>query len=420
MSQQTCQLQSLQNLCIGFVARNLSKVDSLVGFPSIVGRKIWNEFMKIQGVEGKGKTKEAAGKVTAKAINKTTQKKEERSIAGKNPKTKTTPRLLSDASVATAGAEGKVIAATGRIAAVAGKVTQDEMPAILAVFADAYETEFLESLRLRDNLLMINEHEESLLPLIRFATKIDLQGCLLGDTHDLLRAIGKECNRLEILNLTRNQLTNRGLRTLFGMDQESGCPVRTLVLADNPGINAKGLQRYALNSEHLKAVTISVSKNSLAETVDAMKANRFYSAAAEARAAAFYEPFENSGWAAPLLKNWEMAAKQRTEDIRKARAAAAAATILKTFKTGRAAIDFYGGGERRKLVQQENATAFNVRKNDRSTQTTVTFKRTIASDVTKCETLPMTSSSPPKKRRKLQLSDEDDCEFDALKQLYAS
>ena len=76
---------------------------------------------------------------------------------------------------------------------------------------DAYGQEFLSSAKL-GRLQVINNYELEINLLLTCVTDLDLSGCHLGDFHDLLYHIGKELKALATLDLTGNNLTNKGLR----------------------------------------------------------------------------------------------------------------------------------------------------------------------------------------------------------------
>ena len=85
------------------------------------------------------------------------------------------------------------------------------LQAVLTLFVNAYGSEFLSSARLR-RLDVVNNYEDELSVLLTHVTALDLTGCLLGDFHDLVYHIGRGLKSLEFLNLSHNNLTNRGLR----------------------------------------------------------------------------------------------------------------------------------------------------------------------------------------------------------------
>ena len=63
-----------------------------------------------------------------------------------------------------------------------------------------------------NRLEVVNNYEVELGILLTHVTALDLTGCLLGDCHDLVYHIGQKLKALEFLNLSQNDLTNKGLR----------------------------------------------------------------------------------------------------------------------------------------------------------------------------------------------------------------
>lgn len=61
----------------------------------------------------------------------------------------------------------------------------------LQLFVSAYEAVVLSSLCLRGSLLLINEYTDPLISLSKYVEHLDLTGCHLGDTHEVIAAISQ-------------------------------------------------------------------------------------------------------------------------------------------------------------------------------------------------------------------------------------
>ena len=116
---------------------------------------------------------------------------------------------------------------------------------------------------MRNSLSLINNYEAELRLLLTHVTDLDLSGCGLGDFHDLVYYVGKEMRSLLNLSLAENGLTNRGLRSLFGVDGDGCSNVTALNVRSNLGITPEGLKKYVLLSKTkaLQQVSVSIQRD---------------------------------------------------------------------------------------------------------------------------------------------------------------
>ena len=181
-------------------------------------------------------------------------------------------------------------------------VLSGELLKVIELFVESYPSEFLPEAKL-NFLDVINDFEDPLVIALRNVVKLDLSGCQLGDSHHLLRAVGLECKKLEFLNLTNNRLSNRGLRSLFGIKQSSDCRLRRLVISSNLGITFDGLRKYVFPCRTLRSITMSVPGDS--KIVNEMESAQFHVVNTLDVDTVICE-----GWAAKLIDLWDLTSVQ--------------------------------------------------------------------------------------------------------------
>ena len=192
--------------------------------------------------------------------------------------------------------------------------------------------------------------------------------------------------------MERSNLSNRGLRTLFGVGQSSQCTVRDLVVCGNPDIDANGLAKYATQSKHLKMIVYSIYDASRIKSDTAtMKRNSF-------KLKSNTKPQVNihtTGWAANAINDWHTrSVRNQHQNQQKAKEV----TSLKA--------KFYGQKQISRPTSRYSAAQFN------GTSCDLTFERIPCQSVrASCNTLPPNSKRP-------RLIDSEDLEFEAIKQLY--
>jgi len=89
----------------------------------------------------------------------------------------------------------------------------DKTKKSIEIFCDAYPNSFLTECKL-SNMLMINNYELCLPSILTPTVKLDLSCCQLDDEHDLLGQL-IHLTRLEVLSLSENLLTDKGLRRIL-------------------------------------------------------------------------------------------------------------------------------------------------------------------------------------------------------------
>ena len=78
----------------------------------------------------------------------------------------------------------------------------------------------MEKCKLSD-LFVINNYEEQIKVLFENCTVLDLSGCDLDETHDILVEMPSICQKLTYLNLANNKLSSKSLRLMFGVPPET-------------------------------------------------------------------------------------------------------------------------------------------------------------------------------------------------------
>ncbi len=172
---------------------------------------------------------------------------------------------------------------------------------ILETFNLAYPHEMLKECKLSD-IFVINNYEEEIKVALRNCIKIDMSNSCLDESHDILAALSRNCPRLEQLNLSRNNLTSKSLRLLFGTPGLAApClpfpKLEMIDLAFNDSINLKALARYAFDHESLKKIATSVQN--LPVEVKEISLKKWQLSTQEFEISA-----ENVGFAGPLIDTW--------------------------------------------------------------------------------------------------------------------
>jgi len=101
--------------------------------------------------------------------------------------------------------------------AVKSSLTRDsaETCTSLNTFSTAYPDLFLPSCNLSGSLVLLNNYELSLPGLLSSTSSLDLSNCHLDDSHELLGLLPASCPNVSKLNLSFNNLSDVGLRTLL-------------------------------------------------------------------------------------------------------------------------------------------------------------------------------------------------------------
>ena len=231
------ELQPLRNICLVFVAKNLGAVDSLQGFPSEIGREIFDNC--------------AADK-------------------------------FKDFS------------------------NFKEQTQILELFTEAYPDEFLISCKF-NKLEVISELDYQIPSLIRYVQKLDLSGCRLGDSHDILPLL-KTCEKLESLSLADNMLTYKGLRAAFGITTHKEMKIKNLDITRNFEINYLGVVHYIIPLKSVQKIFVSVKTSDKKEWKEKLLESNFCFQNVLEKSLKL--TFENDGWAKWTIDNWHNIVKE--------------------------------------------------------------------------------------------------------------
>lgn len=182
--------ESLFDICVKYIARNIAMVESLNGFPEIIGERLWTSCVE-------------------------------------------SGHFLDD-----------------------NDVTQY----CIRLFVEAYGGEFMESFGCGSPQL-INEYCESLTIMCVSVTHLDVSGCRLGNSNDLLRAI-VNMKDLKVLNLSRNELSEDGFRLLlarYRMYKEGFQVLETCDVSENI-VSLKTLNTF-LKMSQLRNIRVSVASS---------------------------------------------------------------------------------------------------------------------------------------------------------------
>ena len=97
-------------------------------------------------------------------------------------------------------------------------------------------------------------------------TVLDLSGCNLDENHDVLVELPKICQKLTYLNLSKNKLSSKSLRLMFGVPglQNNFLKFTCLEHIDVSGnveITLKGIFRYVIDKNSLQKITLSAKSS---------------------------------------------------------------------------------------------------------------------------------------------------------------
>ena len=157
-------------------------------------------------------------------------------------------------------------------------IPSDETVQILRTFCDAYQGEILEKCKLSD-LLVINNYEEQIKVLFENCTVLDLSGCDLDETHDILVEMPSICQKLTYLNLANNKLSSKSLRLMFGVPPETDAQkthysdrftcLEHFDVSGNLNVTFSGIIRYVTHRKSIQRITLSGKSST--EVHDAFK-----------------------------------------------------------------------------------------------------------------------------------------------------
>ena len=181
-----------------------------------------------------------------------------------------------------------------------GFLNWTEQSTTLELFVKAYPDEFLTSCKLTC-FNTINELDFQMPFLVQALKKLDISGCGLGDEHDILPLL-KKCCRLESLCLANNELTYKGLRTVFGIKTTVSMNLEYLDISDNFCITHIGLTRYVIPLKSIKKIIVSIKICDIDEWNTKLQSYKFgvQKVMADKR-----EQIVNQGWASELIDNWQ-------------------------------------------------------------------------------------------------------------------
>merc|ERR1712059_175753 len=111
----------------------------------------------------------------------------------------------------------------------------------MGTYSEAYPASFLPRCRV-SSLLLVNNYELCFPSLLSNTRQLDLTGCQLDDSHDLLGQLVR-LTALELISLASNYLTDKGLARLL-LPMAAGAKVRYLDISDNR-LNPRALMRLA-------------------------------------------------------------------------------------------------------------------------------------------------------------------------------
>ena len=171
----------------------------------------------------------------------------------------------------------------------------------LDIFCGAYPDEFMPRINICD-IRLLDKFELDIGVLLRHSTEIDLSGCPLGDGHDLLCEF-YSFPMLKSLNLSKCEITDKGMRTLFL--PMFGFPSLEYLDISRNKICSKSLMRLG-KLEKLKLFVISCEEKNLAEMDKSLKLTF-------RRRRPELKMFKNQGWAIKLLQKWEETLKVKAQ-----------------------------------------------------------------------------------------------------------
>ena len=174
--------------------------------------------------------------------------------------------------------------------------------AAVRVFSEAYQDEFLSSLKIQ-HLTVVDDFEDFLTPALRFCVKKLDVGDLGLARHDFLYQI-KNMRKLESLRICRNNLNDKDLRTLFWSNECSN--LAFVDLSGNPGLTANGVFKYLIaNVSGLKRLKLTWTEANRSEWEKGFNARSFVR---DLNDYGVDPGFENAGWFGPTVDVWNKGA----------------------------------------------------------------------------------------------------------------
>ncbi|RUS71479.1 hypothetical protein EGW08_020765 [Elysia chlorotica] len=268
--------ESLFQLCVNFICDHLQCLDSLVGFPDILGKTIFNAAFGI-----KPNSIEAGYRSSSSAS------------------------FSSSVSIHVS--------------------RPDDYRNKLRVFFEAYgDCNILDSLSLQEDPLFLNNTIDDGWWLYQYVRQLDLAYCGLGDSHDILPQLLGSTYRLQTLILKGNALTDEGVRRLTLRNRMfigNALPLETLDLSENLGITEKSL----LFLNRLQKLTIlNISNTSISEkaifkqrlTASWRTLTDTYERETGCRCAKSRLTVVSSGWGLQAVQMW----REQSVQVRKQRA----------------------------------------------------------------------------------------------------
>jgi len=187
-----------------------------------------------------------------------------------------------------------------------------EQSKIIELFADAYPDEFLTSCKLSNSLNIINELDKQMPHLLIGLRALDLSGCSLGDSHDILPLL-KSCKKLTTLSLADNNLTYKGLRAVFGIKSSENMELEYLDVCRNWSMSHIGISFYVVPIPSVQNILVSVNSRHVLEWKNNLKSSNFsFQITSESP-----KEISNEGWAACLVEQWQSFGKPKINSYSK-------------------------------------------------------------------------------------------------------
>lgn len=184
-------------------------------------------------------------------------------------------------------------------------IPNDETVQILQTFCNAYQGEILEKCKLSD-LLVINNYEKQIRVLFENCTVLDLSGCDLDETHDIVVDIPRICQKLTYLNLSNNKLSSKSLRLMFGIPPETDAQkslfsdrftcLENIDISGNLDITFNGIMRYVTHNKSIQKITLSGKSST--DVHNAFKPKW------KLTPAGHFGPVKTEGLASDLINQW--------------------------------------------------------------------------------------------------------------------
>lgn len=179
---------------------------------------------------------------------------------------------------------------------------------IIHLFVSAYGQKFMQCIQCHSHQL-INEFCESLIILCLPLTHLDLHGCLLGNNNDILRVLVKIEN-LKVLNLSLNELSDDGFRTLLArhkMYKRGFQVLETLDVSENT-VSIRTL-RSLLRMPKLRNLRVSVASSlkfgNSQFTQEWTTTINYHNFDLELQDRKVAGDIETKGWGINLIRIWE-------------------------------------------------------------------------------------------------------------------